>query len=349
MYHERFKGTHYESGFLRGKRLREHGKQILEQVPFPISEERIRYAVKCRPYYEKWYPEALEEIRGIADGQGTEAGKLEAVLLSMYGIMPENRCSCLAFRQGGHVILARNSDFLTETEKLNMNCIFRLDGAYHFQGNTTAFVEMEDGVNEYGFAVGLTSVYPSCLGCGLNAGMLLRYGLERCRTVKDFVNALRQLPVATSQTFTAVDRTGTAAVIECNVERTEVCYAGQEHMFVSAVNAFNLDGMKRYRTEGMDDWEAQRRYETMQSAFVHNKSGAEEAVPFAMDVMRGRYGFICQYDRRTGKDTVWSAIYDVGAGKLWRCEGNPSRKAYKEDGRFGFLEQTSVQGKEQNL
>lgn len=336
MYHERFKGTHYEAGFLWGKRLREHGKHILEQVPFSISEERVRYAEKCRSYYEKWYPEVLEEIRGITDGQGTEAGRLETVLLSMYGIIPETRCSCLAFRQGEHVILARNSDFLTETEKLNMNCIYRLDGAYHFQGNTTAFVEMEDGVNEYGFAVGLTSVYPSCLGYGLNAGMLLRYGLERCRTVEDFVNTLSRLPVATSQTFTVVDRTGTAAVIECNAEHMEVCYVKKECMFVSAVNAFHLEGMKQYRTDGMDDWEAQRRYETMQSAFACGREGMKEAFSFAVDVLRGRYGFICQYDRKTGKDTVWSVIYDVGVGKIWRCEGNPSRKVYKEDGRFGF-------------
>lgn len=204
MYHERFRGTHYEAGFRWGRGLREHGKYLTDQVPFPVSKERIRYAEKCRAAYEKWYPEVLEEIRGIADGQGAEAGRLEAVLLGMYCILPQNRCSCLAFRQGKHVILARNSDFLTEMEKWNQNGIYRLDGGYHFQGNTTAFVEME------------------------------------------------------------------------------------------------------------------------------------EPVAFAVDVLRGRYGFLCQYERRTGKDTVWSVVYDVGEGKVWRCEGNPSRKSFKEDGRFGF-------------
>jgi predicted choloylglycine hydrolase len=31
-----------------------------------------------------------------------------------------------------------------------MNCIYNLDGSYAFNGNTTAYAEMEDGVNEHG-------------------------------------------------------------------------------------------------------------------------------------------------------------------------------------------------------
>lgn len=111
MYHARFKGT----------QLFKHGKILLYNVPFPVSQERISFGERCRPFYEKWYPE----------------------------------------------VLARNSDFLTETEKWNMNCIYKFsNGSNAFQGNTTAFVEMEDGINEYGLAIGLTSVCPKVLGFG---------------------------------------------------------------------------------------------------------------------------------------------------------------------------------------
>ena len=335
MYHARFKGTHYEIGLKWGTQLFKYGKFLLNNVPFSISQERDSFAKQCRPFYEKWYPEVLEEIKGIAEGQKAEVDKLEAVLFSMYCIMPENKCSCFAFRDGKHIVLARNSDFLTETEKLNMNCIYKFNnGCNSFQGNTTAFVEMEDGINEHGLAIGLTSVYPKNLGYGLNAGMLLRYGLEKCRSVNDFIETLRLLPIASSQTFTAVDGTGTAAVIECNADKLEVCYVEEENTFVSAVNAFKLDGMKTYRIEDVDDWNAEERYETINAAFCQDRTN--EAVPYAMDVLSGKYGFICQYDRKTGKDTVWSAIYDVGDKKIYRCEGNPSRKQYVEDSRFVF-------------
>lgn len=315
MYHARFKGTHYEIGLKWGTQLLKYGNILLDNVPFPISQERIDFARVCRPFYEKWYPQVLEEIKGIAEGQKAEIDKLEAVLFSMYCIMPENKCSCFAFREGEHIVLARNSDFLPETEKLNMNCIYKCsDGSHAFQGNTTAFVEMEDGVNEYGLAIGLTSVYPKGLGYGLNAGMLLRYGMERCRSVDDFIETLRRLPIASSQTFTAVDGMGTAAVIECNTDKVEVCYVNQRKQFVSAVNTFMLDGMKPYRIKETDDWNAEERYATIDNAFCQERK--KEAVLFAMDVLSGKYGFICQYDRKTGKDTVWSVIYDVGGKKI---------------------------------
>lgn len=62
-----------------------------------------------------------------------------------------------------------------------------------------------DGGNEHGFAAGLTFVYPVRIAPGLNAGMLLRYLLEKCQIVKEVLESLRQLPIASAQTFTLAD------------------------------------------------------------------------------------------------------------------------------------------------
>lgn len=354
MYHARFKGTHYEIGFRWGNLLYSKGKHLMDTVPFSVEGERERFSQKCIPFYKEYYPEILEEIRGIADGQKMKAEKLEAVLMSMYCIMPEQKCSCLVFqgirpdergesaadtavfrkKKASGCILARNSDFLTEIEKLYMNCIYKLqNGAYSFQGNTTAFVEMEDGINEYGFAVGLTSVYPKVLKPGINAGMLLRYGLEKCRTVPEFVEALGRLPIASSQTFTAADRLGNAALIECNCEALEVRYISEDYPEVCAVNSFHLEQMKEYRVKEIDDWMAEERYSTIEDALLKNRGRSRE---FAEEVLSGKHGFLCQYDRDTGKDTVWSVIYDLMEPAVYRCEGNPSRKRFKRDERFQF-------------
>ena len=58
--------------------------------------------------------------------------------------------------------------------------------------------------------------------------------------------------------------------------------------------------------------------------------------PFAEKLLSGDYGFLCQYDRSTGKDTVWSVIYDMKRHKIYRSEGNPRRHKFKEDIRFQF-------------
>lgn len=147
------------------------------------------------------------------------------------------------------------------------------------------------------------------------------------------------MPIASSQTFIAADRKGRAALIECNEEKVEVGYVDENNPYVSAVNMFNLPGMKEYQMKGIDDWRAGERYRTIQAAFAQweqegKERGEKEMLSFAADVLGGKYGFMCQYDRRIGKDTVWSAVYNVTDGKIYRCEGNPSRKRFFEDRRF---------------
>ena len=44
MYHARFYGNHYEIGFRWGSRLAKHANYILNNIPFPITEERISFA-----------------------------------------------------------------------------------------------------------------------------------------------------------------------------------------------------------------------------------------------------------------------------------------------------------------
>ena len=48
------------------------------------------------------------------------------------------------------------------------------------------------------------------------------------------------------------------------------------------------------------------------------------------EILSGKYGFMCQYDRKKGADTVWSVVYDLKNKKIYRVEGNPSRKNIKK-------------------
>ncbi len=214
-----------------------------------------------------------------------------------------------------------------------MNCVYRFSGSgYDFQGNTTAFVEMEDGVNEHGLAIGVTSVYPKEIRAGLNAGMLLRYGLEKCRTAAEFVQNLKKMPVASSQTFTVADKSGEIILIEAGPGYLEVQYPDAGKPFVSAVNMFQTEAMKQYNV-ATDNWQADERYAAVHNGLMQEPVYDQDA---ARRILSGAYGFTCQYDRKTGRDTVWSVIYDLERREIYRCEGNPGRKIYKKDERFDF-------------
>lgn len=318
-------GNHFDMGFRQGVALLERGGHILERVPFPITEERLEFAAACLPSYECWFPGALRELEGIAAGQRCSHRLLAGALLPMYCMTPAVHCSCFAARSGDRVLLGRNSDFLTAAEENNTHCVCRPTGSLRFQGNTTAFVEMEDGVNEAGLAIGLTSVWPGLPRPGLNAGMLLRLMLETCGSVREALELLERVPAGSSHTLVLADRTGEIALAEGRGERLAVRRPRGEDAWVCAVNSYHLPEMVEFNRSGEDGWQAEERYETLTKALAGGIQTAEDA----MELLSGKRGFLCQYDRRSGHDTVWSAVYDLTSGDAWLAEGNPGRVGFE--------------------
>ena len=337
MYHVHFRGTHYEMGFRFGSSLAENNCFVLDNVPFPITEERKEFALSCIPIYRKYFPEILEEISGLADGQQYEAELVQAVLFSMYAIPPSCNCSCFAVSDGEHILLGRNSDFIPALEELNMNVIYHFseNRSYSFTGNTTAFIEMEDGVNTCGLAVGLTSVYPTVPKPGFNAGILLRFFLEKCRDTEDVIRQITRLPISSAQTFTVADSKGETAVIECNAERIKVIRPSKEFPFVCATNIFCSAEMSSFQQPGIDTWRAEERYDTLVRSLA-SRQGCM-GISAAQDLLAGTEGFLCQYDRENGTDTVWSVVYDLAGKSIYRAEGNPGRCKFRKDDRFTII------------
>lgn len=334
MYHGRFKNSHYEAGFHWGKLLYKNKKLLSEQYRLIITEERKQFANACLPLYEKYYPEILDEMKGLANGQKDSYEDLYTFLISMYCFELNNHCTCIAFKDKDHIMFGRNSDFLVSLEKYYMNCIYQLENAYSFNGNTTAFIEIEDGVNEYGLAVGLTFIYPTIIKVGFNAGILVRYLLEKCKTTEEAIQRLKKIPIASQQTLTIADANGDIAVVECNCECVEVIRPKDEVAYVAIANEFVSEKMKKYNNKNIDNWRAEERY--LVASNTLNKNRNIYSFELMKDILSGVYGFMCQYDRKTNADTVWSVIYDLKNKEVHRVEGNPKRKAFKKDIRMKF-------------
>lgn len=335
MYHGRFKGTHYNAGYKWGELLYKNNNIISNKHTFIITEERKNFAKQCLPIYEKYYPEILKEIKGIAEGQKSSYEDLYTFLLSMYCFEFDNHCTCLAMKNENKIIFGRNSDFLVSIENLYMNCLYKLENSYAFNGNTTAFVEMEDGINEYGLAIGLTFIYPTIKKAGFNSGMLVRYLLEKCKTTNEAIETLKTLPIASQQTLTIADSIGNIVIVECNAENIEIIKPNKDGNFVTTANEFISNSMKKYNNYNVDNWRAEERYFTSYNALKENNYNF--SIELTRDILSGKYGFMCQYDRKTNADTVWSVIYDIKNKKIYRVEGNPSRKQFKEDTRLKFI------------
>ncbi|MPM08269.1 hypothetical protein SDC9_54581 [bioreactor metagenome] len=178
--------------------------------------EHIAGAWAERSVYREYDPEVLEEMQGIADGQGSPLENIADLLLPMYCFEPDHHYTAFAVADGTTMMLCKKSDFLVSLEKLYMNCLYALSGAHAFNGSATAFIQIEDGMNEKGLA----------------------------------------------------------------------------------------EAMKEYRTPpDVDSWRAEERYDTARNALAEH--GGAYSLDFCEDVLSGKYGFICQYDRKTNADAAW--------------------------------------------
>ena len=97
---------------------------------------------------------------------------------------------------------------------------------------------------------------------------------------------------------------------------------------------FSSESMLKFNSKGVDNWYSNERYSTLVAAL--NKNCRSLNLNGAVDILSGKKGFLCQYNRGSGKDTVWSVIYDLRKLEIYRAEKNPSISQFKKDTRFKF-------------
>ncbi len=64
--------------------------------------------------------------------------------------------------------------------------------------------------------------------------------------------------------------------------------------------------MRPYNNDEVDSWKAEERYAVAYNALKEHKGSF--TFELIRDILSGKYGFMCQYDRKTDADTVWSVI-----------------------------------------
>ena len=246
-------------------KIRRRGIDLLGEIPFPLTPDRFDFASSCLPLYEKHYPQIILEIQNLAKGLNIDEKILFALFFSMYAIVPVAHCSCIAVRDDENVFLGRNSDFYIHMKDLNSHFIY--DDYY---GNSTAFLELEDGRNKAGLAIGFTSVFPHNPKPGLNSGLILRLLLEKADSVKSAIAILTSIPIASSQTYMLADKSGHIAYVECSSEHMEIKeYSEGSHCLIST-NRFILPGMQPYSIAVDDDWNAEARHEAIRTVLAEH-------------------------------------------------------------------------------
>lgn len=317
-------GTAYETGMMRGMQLIASHCVNTELYRMYCSEERKQYGKDCEAVYHTYDPQIVEELHGFCDALQESYEDMRTFLFGMYAYTTDVHCSCIAVNGSEGIYLGRNSDFLKKVAPYCLHEEIKIIGQYQYQGNTTGFIELEDGMNEHGLALGLTFVRPHKIKPGFNAGLLVRYLLGHCKSVAEAIETLHELPIGSAQTITMADRFGALAVVECNCEDI-VLITSKDAVY--AVNAFHSEKMLPYcLPESIDDLSSGLRYQTLQKACACQPHD----FTFTRSLLQGAFGFICQYPSFCPADTIWSTIYDPLRRRSFLCDGNPSIHSYNK-------------------
>lgn len=345
MYHPRLKGKHY----LMGQKLGNVFRNCNAQFPIKLDSFQMEFGRESGRLLKEYFPEAAEEIRGITDAIGYDNELFTAWMMCMgcclYNIGESESveikgCTAFSFIHNGRVIYGRDNDLPPFLGRVSKSEYYQPVGKNRFILNTSSFINGEEGINECGLVAAMTFVMPKLddIRPGFNSVFLIRYILENCGSIDEGIKALRTLPIASACNILLADGSGNMVVAECcaqeiNLRDPELNSAGEP--FIITVNHFTSGRMEKYDAGSGNEFFSADRYSTAFNAFQCNDY--PDGVEYAKNILSGRYGFMCQYERSLNFDTVWSSVFDITNRKIFRAEGNPQRKKYIEDKRLRCL------------
>lgn len=341
MYYLKLEGSHYQMGVKRGKEFRANGITF----PLHLDEFQLEHGRKSEQILKDFFPEVCEEIQGVSDTIGVSYSPFASWLLCMGCCMynlKENipveirGCTAFAYHMGEEIIYGRNNDLPPYLKDGSKSEIYAPLNGNRFHITTSSFINGEEGMNEHGLAVAMTFVMtnPQKIRPGFNSCFIVRYLLEKADCTKKAISLLMKLPVASNCNILIADKKGELFVVECtpNEKRIREALNLDKGKIVCAVNSFTSDKKKRHDAAGKEDYRSVERYRTVVESFRTKIDG--NLIEKTQQLLRGDYGFLCQYDDIPDFETVWSSVFDLRNRMIYQTEGDPRTKKFIEDSRL---------------
>lgn len=341
MYHLRLKGTHYEIGVKRGKIFQKC------HVTFPLNMDgfQLKHGIESEKILRSYFPEVCDEIKGITDTLNIDYVKFTSWLLAMgccmYNLdsnIPEVRgCTAFVINYDNKTLYGRNNDLPPFLKKGSKSEIYSLKNGCKFNITTSSFINGEEGINEYGLVVAMTfaSTKLEDIRPGFNSVFIVRYLLEKAKTVEEARMLLEKLPVSSNSNILLADKSGLMIIVECspkekNIRKPLVLENGIK--VICTVNSFTSEYMKKYEWDKENTYNSEERYNTVVNAI--KKFDKENDIEYLMNLLKGKYGFICQYEKKLYFETIWSSIFNLNTKEVYRAEGDPRKYKFIEDNRL---------------
>ena len=345
MYHLRLKGDHYEMGVKRGKIF----KKCQVSFPLHLDEFQLEHGERSEAALRKYFPEVCKEISGVSDAIGADYLRFASWMLCMGCCMYnlENNipvevrgCTAFAYAKGGRILYGRNNDLPPYLREGSKSEIYAPKNGNRFQITTSSFINGEEGINEHGLAVAMTFVMTSLdkIQAGFNSCFIVRYLLEKADNTEQAVSLLMELSIASNCNILLADKSGDMKVVECtpSMKKIRDAESFDNGRIICTVNSFTSEEMKSYDDANGDDYDSHKRYQVVMDSFASGRI-KEDYIETTKQLLKGDYGFMCQYDNEPDFETVWSSVFDLESLTVYRAEGDPRKKKFMMDNRLHDL------------
>jgi predicted choloylglycine hydrolase len=216
------KGNYKKIGFQLGQIYRRNGKSFAD-----VKINKDLYA-KQLVYYKKYYPELLEELRGIADGGNYDGDKV--IYDNLIGEInwyknkiKKTSCTVFGVKNNFGTFVGRNYDWYPEAKAAmykydnpeSYSYVAITDSGY-FPGakKENVFYYPDDAINEKGLYIGITFADGPDTSFGLSSSHIRKLIIEKCQSVAEALAMFKKIPVSCPKNFFIADKTGEMAVAE---------------------------------------------------------------------------------------------------------------------------------------
>ena len=188
-------GTNYDIGFLIGSKLKKDIKFIVDSlIDKNLSKKKLdSYLTKSKKYLDytnAYFPNLINELKGMSDGSGVSFDKL--FLLNLEELFLDyERCTSIVLRDRNKIFLYNNEDF----DKIFNNRLaivnVKLNSGVNFLsiGFPGLLLGSSVSINSYNLIQAINSLCPKDNRLGVPKNFIARAILE-CKNINDAINLI---------------------------------------------------------------------------------------------------------------------------------------------------------------
>ena len=327
--------TYYERGVQYGQQAREEIDTAVNYYrkqfgDVPGWEKILEFCKEFVKASEDFFPEAVEEMKGIAEGSGHLLEEIMAVNaryeISKFDWKPECSTGVFHNKTTGKNYIFKNGDLNGGVkDHLVILHVVRPDG-FRAIGITEAGQLIRDGYTSNGLGMVNSAMYDKSDYAGVAVpGTVVRKKVWESRTFAEAADITRNIFRTTSTNMLLADKYGNATDFECYPGGVdEVCCVDE---MIGTGNRFTVHPEKNRGRLILDGIDRGLRLKELMS-----EAGDTIDEFKLMEILKDEKGYPQSINSKmsTSWETVYSIIVNMTDDKVYICLGRPSEGEYKE-------------------